>query len=88
MRVTITDLTPYEARCALQAQHLSSAVRDLDEMMRSTIKHDAEPCIPEDDDGAGLYNDTVHLATQHWRSRLHDLLDEYGIDLDDDEEAG
>jgi hypothetical protein len=69
----------------MRAQGMLAALRDLDESMRKTVKYDAAPCIIEDDEGAGLYNDTVHLATQHWRSRLAEACATYGIDLDDDE---
>jgi hypothetical protein len=85
MRITITCDSEYEARCAMRAKCMLEVLRDLDEAMRQTVKFDASPCIPEDDDGACLYNHTVILTTQYWRDRLHDACATYGIDLDDDE---
>ena len=69
-------------RSAIEGEDLWSAVQDLMQEMRQTIKHDAKPCVQENDEGAGLYNDTVVITTEHWRERLIALMHDNNVTLE------
>ena len=73
-----------ELRDAIEGTSTRCALWQLEQEMRSCVKHDGAPCIAEDDEGAGLYNDTMIIAAEHWRDRLWAICDDYGIRLDEE----
>lgn len=68
MKVTLEYDNGFDARRALGGIDAWLVLRALDEEMRADIKH-----------GGDVMHDS-----EHWRSRLFSLCDDYSVDLDDD----
>ena len=69
-------------RSAIEGEYLGYAVLDLVQEMRQTVEYNAEPCVRENDEGVGLYNDTVVITTEHWCERLIALMHYYDVTLE------
>jgi hypothetical protein len=84
-KVTITfDLPEEESEFNLcnRGPRYNDALCDLDNEMRVCVKYNNEPCwvnprMPEQ----VAENDVTVRVTDHWRSRLHALLDDRGVRL-------
>lgn len=74
----------FEFRCAVAGRMMHMLLWQLDQEMRECLRYGSKPCVKESDEGASLFNESVEIATEHWRSRLHELAEELGVDLDDD----
>ena len=69
MKIMIECESEFEARRCMQAMSAWMVLRDLDEQMRQRIKYGDEP----------------DQVTHQWRQMLHELCDDRGVMLDDDE---
>ena len=78
-----------EFRTAVDGSKFKSVLWDLDQEMRTTCKHDAEPMISHHDgieltDGERKKNSVIYTTTDYWRDRLWSLLGERNLDLWDE----
>ena len=78
-----------EFRTAINGSNYRSVLWDLDQEMRTTCKHDAEPMISHHDgieltDGERKKNSVIYTTTDYWRDRLWSLLGERNLDLWDE----
>lgn len=71
MKVIIECETAFEARRALGGMDAWLVLRRLDELMRQCIRRGDHP----------------DQITHQWRQSLHELCDDYRVDLDDDEQV-
>ena len=78
-----------EFRTAVNGVRFLSVLCDMDNEMRSTLKHDAAPMVTQQDGGEltkkeNTENDVIYNTTDYWRDRMWSLLGEQNVGLWDE----